>query len=238
MGGRRENTSRGERASAGMAAARAALGRGLGACGAAVTAWALAGSGGSRADAAPGGQPQTDCYRLEVEVRRLEQSGAGGFCTRDRTIFGLAELERLPQSSVAATIRCSKKLEGLEAAGPPPPPVRWAGPSLQTVLRNSGVEVPGEGPVTGSGAESEAHVELFGADVGFGQRNGRPKPPTPVRLPLRQVWQEDVVLALTMDGQPLPPEKGAPVRAVVPGRANHSVKWLRKVVVTTESAKS
>ena len=82
--------------------------------------------------------------------------------------------------------------------------------------------------MTGSGPES--HVELFGVD-----RVG-PKPPKPVRLSLRQVWQEEVVLALTMDGQPLPSEKGGPVRAVVPGCANHSVKWLCKIVVTTESA--
>lgn len=221
MGGRLETEA--WSFSAGMAAARAALGwRGLGALGAAVTTWGLAGSGGSRADAAPGGQTRTDCYRLEVD-RRLEKSGVGGFCTRDRTIFGLAELERLPQSSVAATIRCSKKSEGLDGAGPPPE-VLWSGPSLRTVLKNCGVE----GPVTGSGPES--HVELSGVD-----RVG-PKPPKPVRLSLRQVWQEEVVLALTMDGQPLPSEKGGPVRAVVPGCANHSVKWLCKIVVTTESA--
>jgi DMSO/TMAO reductase YedYZ molybdopterin-dependent catalytic subunit len=54
-------------------------------------------------------------------------------------------------------------------------------------------------------------------------------------LPLDAFLGEDVVLATHHDGEPLTPEHGAPLRAVVPGRyAWKSVKWLRGIELLTE----
>lgn len=49
-------------------------------------------------------------------------------------------------------------------------------------------------------------------------------------LPLRELIQDDVLLADTHDGQPLTPEHGAPVRLVVPRRYFwKSAKWVRGI---------
>jgi DMSO/TMAO reductase YedYZ molybdopterin-dependent catalytic subunit len=54
-------------------------------------------------------------------------------------------------------------------------------------------------------------------------------------LPLDVVLAEDVILATHHDGEPLTPEHGAPLRAVVPGRyAWKSVKWLRGIEFMAE----
>jgi DMSO/TMAO reductase YedYZ molybdopterin-dependent catalytic subunit len=52
-------------------------------------------------------------------------------------------------------------------------------------------------------------------------------------LPLAEAVRPDVLLAYEMNGQPLPPQHGFPVRAVVPGwYGMTSVKWLTSVTVT------
>jgi DMSO/TMAO reductase YedYZ molybdopterin-dependent catalytic subunit len=49
-------------------------------------------------------------------------------------------------------------------------------------------------------------------------------------LPLRELIQDDVLLADTHDGQPLAPEHGAPLRLVVPRRYFwKSAKWVRGI---------
>ena len=54
-------------------------------------------------------------------------------------------------------------------------------------------------------------------------------------VPLDVLMGEDVVLATHHDSEPLTPEHGAPVRAVVPGRyAWKSVKWLRGIEFLAE----
>jgi DMSO/TMAO reductase YedYZ molybdopterin-dependent catalytic subunit len=53
-------------------------------------------------------------------------------------------------------------------------------------------------------------------------------------IPLNKA-QQDVLLAYKMNGEDLPPENGFPVRAIVPGwYAMASVKWLQRVVVTSQ----
>ena len=165
-------------------------------------------------------EPGPPAYRLEVEVRR-ERAGPGGHCTRDRAAFALPELERLPQSAVAAAINCKKRAGGEGS-------MLWGGASLRSVLHRAGVtESEAE-----AGEASSSQVEIFGEDQG--SRAGRP----PVRLSMHRAVQGDVLLALRVDGEPLSAEKGAPVRLLVPGSASQSVKWLRRIVVTTEASKS
>lgn len=104
----------------------------------------------------------------------------------------------------------------------------WGGPSLRSVLHRAGVtESEAE-----AGEASSSQVEIFGEEQG--SRAGRP----PVRLSMHRAVQGDVLLALRVDGEPLSAEKGAPVRLLVPGSASQSVKWLRRIVVTTEASKS
>ena len=49
-------------------------------------------------------------------------------------------------------------------------------------------------------------------------------------LPLDDFFAEDAVLATHHDGEPIPPERGGPVRLIVPRRYGYkSVMWLRGV---------
>ncbi|MBI2866222.1 MAG: sulfite oxidase-like oxidoreductase [Chloroflexi bacterium] len=54
-------------------------------------------------------------------------------------------------------------------------------------------------------------------------------------LPLEEAMGEDVLLALELNGAPLSPEHGSPVRLLVPSRyAYKSAKWLRGISLSRE----
>ena len=82
-------------------------------------------------------------------------------------------------------------------------------------------------------SDAERHVQLRGAD------NGKlSKYPAPLHysrgLPMTKAL-DDVLLATHMNGEPLPPHHGYPLRAIVPGwYGAASVKWLDKITVTNE----
>ncbi|HSH38122.1 MAG TPA: molybdopterin-dependent oxidoreductase, partial [Chthoniobacterales bacterium] len=65
-----------------------------------------------------------------------------------------------------------------------------------------------------------------------------PRPPGEIHyarsVPVQKAMA-DVLLACAMNGEPLTPEHGFPLRAVVPGWFGMaSVKWLQRIVITTE----
>ena len=77
---------------------------------------------------------------------------------------------------------------------------------------------------------------LEGADRGTIKEP--PRPPCEIHyarsLPIEKA-NADVLLAFEMNGAPLTPEHGFPLRAVVPGWFGMaSVKWLQRIVVTPE----
>ena len=54
-------------------------------------------------------------------------------------------------------------------------------------------------------------------------------------LPLDEAMREEVLLAWGINGQPLPPQHGYPLRLIVPGwYGMTSVKWLRRISLLTE----
>ena len=54
-------------------------------------------------------------------------------------------------------------------------------------------------------------------------------------LPVSGAMRDEVLLAYEMNGEPLPPQHGAPLRLVVPGRYGMtSVKWLSRITAVAE----
>lgn len=143
--------------------------------------------------------------------------------------FGVDDLAASGQVSVLATIECAGNdrtaivpaVEGEPWTGGAVSTVRWGGVPLRAILHRakvdaSAIEVLFEGADRG-------HVEGVGEAISFARA-----------LPLSDALHPDTLLATTMNGEPLRPRHGAPVRLVVPrwfGMA--SVKWLRRIEILT-----
>ncbi|MFD6423733.1 sulfite oxidase [Streptomyces sp. NPDC060198] len=98
---------------------------------------------------------------------------------------------------------------------------RWRGVPLRTVLRRAGI---GRHAVDVLPRGLDAEVVTDGTNL------GRVRRPLPVSKAL-----DDVLLAYEMNGEPLPPDHGFPVRLVVPswvGIAN--IKWVGDIEVSAE----
>jgi DMSO/TMAO reductase YedYZ molybdopterin-dependent catalytic subunit len=96
----------------------------------------------------------------------------------------------------------------------------WTGVPLRHVLEDAGV---------GDGA---LEVLFTGLDRGV---EGEVEQDYERSLPLDEAMREDVLLAFEMNGQPLLPQHGFPLRLVVPGWYGMThVKWLSRVTVLTE----
>jgi len=151
-----------------------------------------------------------------------------GMVARPAT-FSLDELQRLfSEHTETATLQCAgNRRAGLIAVADIPGEApwgpaatatgRWAGVRLTDLLRHVGVDA------------SATDVAFLGADLcdeadppqGFGGS-----------IPLRKAQETEVLLAWSMNGDPLTPLHGSPVRMVVPGYIGaRSVKWLERITV-------
>ncbi|HEX6498929.1 MAG TPA: sulfite oxidase [Micromonosporaceae bacterium] len=94
----------------------------------------------------------------------------------------------------------------------------WTGTPLRAVLAEAGVG-PDAVDVVFTGAD-------HGVERGIEQDYQR-------SLPIAEAMREEVLLVHHMNGQPLPPQHGYPLRLVVPGWYGMAqVKWLRQITVT------
>jgi DMSO/TMAO reductase YedYZ molybdopterin-dependent catalytic subunit len=137
--------------------------------------------------------------------------------------IGLGELKTLPAKTVRVTMECAGNGRGQLSPRYPSVPwleegvstAEWTGAPLAALLERAGLG---------------AHVKdivFRGADRGFdrGVEHEFARSLTPA-----QAMRDDVLLAYAMNGAPLPPQHGAPLRLVVPrwyGMA--SVKWLQAI---------
>jgi DMSO/TMAO reductase YedYZ molybdopterin-dependent catalytic subunit len=162
-----------------------------------------------------------DRPRLNVEAYVLPVTGA----VQRMKGFTLAQLERLPQQRATCVLECAGN--GRSRMVPVPGGVPWGdravgcatweGPALRDVLRPAG-PLPAALEVLARGAD----LGLEGGSVMHFERS----------LPLAVAQGEGPLLALRMNGQPLPEAHGAPVRLVVPGWYGvASVKWLTELRV-------
>lgn len=141
------------------------------------------------------------------------------------------EICQLPSQSLVALLECagngrlflSPPEKGLQWELGGVGNIDWTGTPLWPLLSRAGIQ------------PSACEVVLVGADQGE-PRDPEPSTPGPIvyarSLPLEKASRPEVLLAHRMNGAPLTPQHGFPVRAVVAGwYAMASVKWLRRIVV-------
>jgi sulfite oxidase len=99
----------------------------------------------------------------------------------------------------------------------------WEGVRLSDVLKDAGFQVE-----TAMQDDTEAkHIQFSGSEA-YGAS-------IPIDSALNPYG--DVILAHTMNGEPLPRDHGFPLRAIVPGHvAARSVKWLKRITVSDEES--
>ena len=169
---------------------------------------------------------------IDVAAWRLE---VAGLVERSAT-FTFAELFReFPRHEVAATMVCAGlrrdeflsigPLPGELPWGPEPASNgHWGGIRLRDVLQRVGVQGPAK-YVEFIGLD---RVERHGETFGFGGS-----------IDLEKALRSEVLLASELNGAPLPPDHGFPLRAVVPGWIGaRSVKWLGRIVLSAEPSRN
>ena len=165
-----------------------------------------------------------DIPAVDPSSWRLEITGAV-----DRPLaLGLDELARRPAVTSRVLLECAgngrARLEPrpvsqpwlLEAVGT----AEWTGTPLAPLLEEAGLS-PDAVDIVFTGAD-------HGVERGIEQDYAR-------GLPLAEALRADALLAWAMNGQPLPPQHGAPLRLVIPGWYGMAhVKWLTRIDVLTE----
>ncbi|WP_327248079.1 sulfite oxidase [Streptomyces sp. NBC_01320] len=169
--------------------------------------------------------------RIDAADWRLSVWGSG--LTGPAVDFTYTELRALPSVTRTAFVECAgnarsfyatqqnQQVSGtawtLGAIGT----ARWRGVRLADVLRRAGI---------GRDAVDVLPRGLDNEVISDGTNLGRVRRPLPVSKAL-----DDVLLAYEMNGEPLPPDHGYPVRLIVPswvGIAN--IKWVGDIEVSAE----
>lgn len=157
---------------------------------------------------------------------------------RPRTAeFSLQQLRQFPHRSVRAALMCAGNrrsemneqvapVKGISWAGGAVSSAVWGGVYLRDVLLHCGVDLEDT---------HGKHVIFTGADVDATGENFS----TSIPLSMAAEPSSHILLATHMNGAPLPPDHGAPLRAVVPGApAVRSVKWLESITISEDESSS
>ncbi|KAG9230018.1 Oxidoreductase, molybdopterin-binding domain-containing protein [Amylocarpus encephaloides] len=148
--------------------------------------------------------------------------------------FSLRDLkEKFPQHTITSTLQCSGNrrshmtdatthTSGLQWTVGAIGTATWTGPLLRDVLEKSGMNIS-RPPSSAKHVQFTGH-EAYGASV-------------PIEKALNPYG--DVILAHSMNNEPIPKDHGSPLRVIVPGHvAARSVKWLKKITVSDEESTS
>jgi DMSO/TMAO reductase YedYZ molybdopterin-dependent catalytic subunit len=136
--------------------------------------------------------------------------------------FGLDDLRARERHGVAVTMECAGNGRALLENHEPSQPwlteavgtAVWTGTPLAPILREAGLD-------------DAAEIVFTGADRGV---QGDVEHAYERSLPVAEALRDDVLLAYEMNGAPLLPQHGSPLRLVVPGWYGMThVKWLTAI---------
>jgi sulfane dehydrogenase subunit SoxC len=168
---------------------------------------------------------------IHYDVPRVDPASwsltVDGLVARPLTL-SLDDLRALPPRTVTVTMECAGNGRALLEPRPLSQPwlveavgtAEWRGALLRSVLDEAGLE-------------AEAVEVVFtgldrGVEGGVEQEYRR-------SLPVDEAGRDTVLLAYEVNGQPLPPQHGFPLRLVVPGwYGMTNVKWLARVTAVGE----
>jgi DMSO/TMAO reductase YedYZ molybdopterin-dependent catalytic subunit len=145
---------------------------------------------------------------------------------RKSTSVTLDAIRMLPSRTLAVTLECAGN--GRKFLDPPVPgeqwglgavgTAEWTGTALRSVIERAWLP-------------SAVEVLFRGADEGEPKGLGR-RISYERSLPVEIARGDDILVAYAMNGQPIPPEHGGPLRLIVPGwYGMASVKWLAEIEV-------
>jgi sulfite oxidase len=110
----------------------------------------------------------------------------------------------------------------------------WAGIKLKDVLTTIGVE--NDALSVSKREAQDLHIQFQGLDET--ERRGK-KFNFGGSIPFEKALNDEVILAYEMNGEPLAPVHGFPLRAVVPGFIGaRSVKWLNQITISDEPSQN
>src|SRR5437867_1493419 len=163
--------------------------------------------------------PETDAATWTVEV-------AGK--VRTPLSLSLADLEARPAVTARVTMECAGNGRARLTPRPISQPwlqeavgtAEWTGTPLAPILEEASLD------------QDAVELVFTGADHGI---QGDIEQDYERSLSVADAMRGEVLLAYAVNGRPLPPQHGAPVRLLVPGwYGMTSVKWLRRVTAVAE----
>jgi DMSO/TMAO reductase YedYZ molybdopterin-dependent catalytic subunit len=132
--------------------------------------------------------------------------------------LSLDDIRKMPSATVTTVLECAGNgraffeppVAGIQWERGAVGNARWTGVRMADVLKRAGIK--------GSGR----FVTMNGADRGMGQQ-----PDFIRQLPMDKAMHPDTLIAYEMNGAPIHPLHGFPLRAIVPGwEGAYSIKWL------------
>jgi sulfite oxidase len=135
----------------------------------------------------------------------------------------LAELRAMPSTTITTVLECAGN--GRAFFDPPVAGIqwekgavgnaRWTGVRMADVLKRAGL------------SSTARFVTMNGADRGIGQQ-----PDFVRQVPIDKALHADTLIAYEMNGEPIHPLHGFPLRTIIPGwEGAYSIKWLTELRV-------
>jgi sulfane dehydrogenase subunit SoxC len=163
--------------------------------------------------------PETDAETWIVDV--------DGLVERPLSLT-MDDLRARPAVTVAVTMECAGNGRARLTPRPISQPwlqeavgtAEWTGTPLAPILMEAGLR------------EDAVEILFTGADHGI---QGEIEQDYQRSLSIEEAMRQEVLLAYAINGQPLPPQHGSPLRLIVPGwYGMTSVKWLRTIEAVAE----